>query len=93
MDLPPAQKKNLIVSVLNFPIGHNNHLKQIEAEELYHKQYASRPDTVQRKFIMKGAAINEHLKYKKEHTVKSDYRNGQLDPVPPTSSVDHSYSA
>ena len=72
-----------------------NSLHQMQREETYQRQYSKKPETVKRKLLSKGRQLHEHLKYKKTHSTKSDYRKGQLDPTPTTSkggNSDHTYS-
>lgn len=70
-------------------------LHQMQREETYQRHYSKKPDTIKRKLQSKGRQLQEHLKFKKTHTVQSDYRRGQLDPKPSTSkgdNSDHAYS-
>lgn len=70
-------------------------LKSMERAENYHKEYSVKEETVKRKLSMKGRDISEHIAYRKEHSVKCDYRKGQLDPVPSkcSSNSEHSYAS
>ena len=69
-------------------------LKQIAREADYHKDYAKRPGTIQKQLVSKHQRLRDHIDYKQRHSVKSDYRKGQLD-MPGTSkgdNWDHGYS-
>ena len=70
-------------------------LHQMQREEMYQRRYSKKVDTIKRKLQSKGRQLQEHLKFKKTHSVQGDYRRGQLDPKPSTSkgeNSEHSYS-
>jgi len=72
-------------------------LESIEEKETYQKWYQKSARAVKRRLMGKGRHIQEHLQYKATHCTRSDYRRGQLDPIPSTSragteNIEHSYS-
>ena len=51
----------------------------------YHRNYAKRSEVVKHKLVVHSNKIQAHSEYKQTNKVKSDYRKGQLDPIPSNS--------
>ena len=59
-------------------------LQQMQREVEYQKEHAKDQNTMTHKLVMKGRQVQEHLRYKSSHSVKSDYSKDQLEPKPST---------
>ena len=66
-------------------------LSAFDRDAEYQRSYSKRSEVVKQKLIQHSYKIQEHLEYKRTHSVKSDYRKGQLDPSS-SAPNDHAYS-
>lgn len=71
-------------------------LRQIQHEDEYQREYATRPQTVKRSVMNRARQMTDHLSYKLTHSsgLHHAYSKGQLDPVPQSkgdNSGDHTY--
>ena len=55
-------------------------LQQMQRKVEYQKERAKDRNTMTYKLVRKGRQVQEHLRYKPSHSVKSDYSKAQLDP-------------